>query len=83
MNGPELLTSEDIANHIGKALGIQVKYKEIPKETLKSVMPPAVAEFFEYMIEKGKDATPFTDHITKLTDQNETFEQFLKENLSS
>ena len=81
MNGPELLTSHDIGNQIGKVLGIQVKYKEITKVTLRSVMPPAVAEFFEYMVEKPSEATPFTDHIKKLTGQNETFEQFLKNNL--
>jgi len=83
MNGPELLTSQDIGNHIGKALGIQVNYKEIPKDTLRTIMPPPVAEIYEYMAEKGKDAAPFTDHVQKLTGQNGTFEQFLKDHLSA
>lgn len=82
MNGPELLTSLDIANHFSKALGIPVKYHEIPKEMLKTVMPPEIAGTFEYMVEAGKNAAPFTDHVLKLTGQNGTFEQFLKDHLS-
>lgn len=81
MNGPELLTSQDIANHIAKALGIQVNYVEVPKENIKNVMPAPVAGTFEYLVEAGKDAAPFTDHVRKLTDQNGTFEQFLKDHL--
>ena len=33
------------------------------------------------MVEKQSEATPFTDHIEKLTGHNVTFEQFLKNNL--
>ena len=43
MNEPEILTSHDISNQIGKLLGIQVKYKEIRKQTFRSVTPPKVA----------------------------------------
>jgi len=82
MNGPELLTSQDIANHFGKALGMQVTWKEIPKEAL-TFMPPPVAEIYAYMAEVGKDAAPFTQDVKTLTGQNGTFEQFLKDHLSS
>lgn len=35
------------------------------------------------MVEAGKNAAPFTDHVQKLTGQNGTFEQFLKDQLFS
>jgi uncharacterized protein YbjT (DUF2867 family) len=47
MNGPEILSSKDIADHFEKALGIKVEYKELPKESFRTVMPPAVAELLE------------------------------------
>ncbi len=47
MNGPEILSSKDIADHFAKALGIKVEYKELPKESFRTVMPPAVAELYE------------------------------------
>ena len=43
MNGPEILSSKDIADHFEKALGIKVEYKELPKEMLSKVMPANVA----------------------------------------
>jgi len=43
MNGPEILSSKDIADHFAKALGIKVEYKELPKEMLSKVMPANVA----------------------------------------
>ena len=47
MNGPEILSSKDIADHFAKALGIKVEYKELPKESFRTVMPSAVAELYE------------------------------------
>jgi uncharacterized protein YbjT (DUF2867 family) len=47
MNGPEILSSKDIADNFAKALGIKVEYKELPKESFRTVMPPAVAELYE------------------------------------
>lgn len=47
MNGPEILSSKDMADHFAKALGIKVEYKELPKESFRTVMPPAVAELLE------------------------------------
>ena len=82
MNGPQMLSAQQIAEHFSKALGIEVKYKEILKDDLKNVMPTAVAQIFEYMVEAGKDACPFTDDVLKLTGQNGTFEQFLKDHLA-
>ena len=48
MNGPEMLTSKDIADQFSKALGIPVEYKELPREMLRKIMPPAIAEIYEY-----------------------------------
>jgi hypothetical protein len=35
------------------------------------------------MVEAGKNAAPFTNHVQKLTEQNGTFEKFLKDHLSA
>ena len=35
-----------------------------------------MAQMFEYMVDKGKDAYPFNDDVKKLTGQHGSFEQF-------
>ena len=35
-----------------------------------------MAQMFEYMVDKGKNAYPFNDDVKKLTGQHGSFEQF-------
>lgn len=79
MNGPEVLTGEDLARIAGKVLGKQLGYAETPREVLRKVMPEAIAQLFEYMVDNGKEASPFTQDVKNLTGQNGTLEQFLRE----
>lgn len=81
MNGPEILSGEDIANVFSKVLGRPIEYKLVPKEALRNVMPEAVAQIYEYMVDAGKEAVPFTQDVQILTGQNGTFEQFVRDHL--
>ena len=82
MNGPELLSGEDVARVLGKVLGKQIEYRETPKEVAKKFMPEAVSQIFEFMIDHGKQAVPFTQDVKNLTGQNSTLETFLSEHKS-
>ena len=77
MNGPELLSSEEIAKIIGKVLGKEIKYQEAPKDILQKNMPEVLWQAFEYMIDNGKQAVPFTQDVKNLTCQHGSFERFL------
>jgi uncharacterized protein YbjT (DUF2867 family) len=77
MNGPEMLSSEDVAKIIGKVLEREIKFQETPKDILKKTLPEVLWQGFEYMIDNGKQAVPFTQDVKNLTGQNGTFERFL------
>lgn len=79
MNGPEMLTGEDIARVLSKQLGKPIQYQETPKDMLRKFMPEAIAQIFDYMIENGKEAVPFTQDVKNLTGQNASFEQFIRD----
>lgn len=83
MNGPELLTGEDIARIMGKVLGKTIKYNELPRDMLRKLMPLPIAEIGEYMADNGKSAVPFTQDVKNLTGQSgTTLETFLNEHKS-
>jgi len=79
INGPQILSSQEIADHFSKALGKNVKFKELPKDMIKNLMPKPVSELFEHFVDAGREAAPFTDDVSRLTRENGTFEQFLKD----
>ena len=56
-----------------------IKYNEVPRDKLRSLMPEGVAQAFDYMVEGGKQAAPFNDDVKKLTGQHGTFEQFIRD----
>ena len=83
MNGPEFVSSPDLAKIYSKVLGKEIKYQELPKESISKFMPPNVAPSFEFMVEAGKNAAPFKHDVKKLTGTDGyTFEEFLKFHLS-
>ena len=82
MNGPEMLSGEDIAKIIGKVLGKDIKYRETPRDMLRKFMPEFLSQLFEYMVDNGKQAVPFTQDVKNLTGQNGTLEKFLIEHKS-
>lgn len=79
MNGPDLLSSEDIVKVFSKVLGKPIQYQETPRDVLRKVMPEYIAEIMEYMVDNGKQAVPFKQDVKNLTGQNGTFEQFLND----
>lgn len=81
MNGPEIIGGDDMAATLSKVLGKEIKYVELPKESLKH-MPEGVAQILQHMIDNGKTAVPFKDDVKRLTGQNGTFEQFIRDHKS-
>lgn len=80
MNGPEILSTEDVVKAFSKVLGKELTYNDAPtREMLKSTLPPPIAEIIEYFLDEGKSATPFTQDVKNLTGHNITFEQFLND----
>jgi uncharacterized protein YbjT (DUF2867 family) len=77
MNRPEVLTGEDVARITGKVLGKQLNYVELPREMISKIMPEAIAQTYEYVVDNGKEAIPFTQDVQNLTGQNINFEKFL------
>ena len=77
MNGPDMISSIDLANIFSTVLKREIKYLETPKEAYHKYLPPAVSELYDYMVDNGKDAAPFTDDVKILTGQNGNFQQFL------
>jgi NAD(P)H dehydrogenase (quinone) len=81
MNGPEMLTSEQMAAVFSKVLKKDIKYREMPADFVQK-FPPALAQVYEHMILSGTNAAPFTDHVKKLTNDNAiTLEQFIQDHL--
>lgn len=76
MSGPDYLTGDIIAKAISKRLNREVKYSELPKAAFAK-MPEAVSQVFEYMGEFGKDATPKTDDVLRLTGRSTKIDDFL------
>lgn len=78
MNGPEILSGEDLARIFSKVLGQEIKHIKLPRDALKQ-MPPPIAQIWEYCLNVGRTAVPFTDDVRKLTGQNITFEKFVQD----
>ena len=78
MNGPELLTGEDIARYMSKALDRDVQYNQLPKEVYHKFMPLGLAQIMDYFGEMGEQAAPFTDDVKMLTGRNNSLSDFLK-----
>ncbi len=78
MNGPEILTGKEMAEILSKVLEKPIKFIELPNDATKHY-PPPFAQLLDYMIEKGKDALPFTQDVKNLTGQNGSFEQFVRD----
>lgn len=76
MSGPDYLTGDVIAKAISKRLNREVKYSELPKAAFAK-MPEAVSQVFEYIGELGKNATPKTDDVLRLTGRTTTIDDFL------
>jgi len=82
MNGPEVLTGDQMAKTLSSVLGKEIKYTELPKDAWKA-FPAAIVEIFEYVSEKGQNAIPFTQDVKNLTGQNGSFEQFVRDHQDS
>ena len=74
-----MLNGYDLAQKFSNVLGREIKLNELSRETVNQVFPPYVANIFEFIFEKGKNAVPFTGDVQKLTGQNGTLEQFIKD----
>ena len=70
-----------MAQKFSKVLGREIKLNQMTQETVKQNFPPYIANIYEFIFEKGKNAVPFTEDVKKLTGQNGTFEQFIKDHL--
>jgi uncharacterized protein YbjT (DUF2867 family) len=82
MSGPELLSSEQVAHTLSKVLGRELKYVEQPRQGL-TYAPKPIADLMTYVLDEGKTAVPFSDHVRKLTGQAHTLEQFFRDHISS
>jgi uncharacterized protein YbjT (DUF2867 family) len=82
MSGPEMLSFEDVAWRLSELLGREIKYVEQPREIVKH-MPKPVADLMNYVLDEGKTAVPFSDHVKKLTGKAHTLDQFLRDHINS
>lgn len=80
LSGPEVLNGDKMAKIMSKVYNENVRYQPASRSIARKVMPEAIAEAIEFMIE-NKDCVPFTNTVKDLIGQCATFEDFLRDHL--
>jgi uncharacterized protein YbjT (DUF2867 family) len=78
MNGPEMLTIQEIAEKISKTTGKNVQLNIAKYDKVRG--PPYFKQLVEYLEKEGRDATPFTRDVENLLGQSTSLDSWLIEN---